>query len=382
MDAYKASLKEVAVNWSKIGVTGFGGPPTHIRLLRELCVIENDWIDAEHFEDAIATCNLLPGPASTQLAIYSAWKVRGNLGALLGGFLFISPGLILILLLASIFISRSTPRIILAIGEGAGATVAAIAAQAAANLLPSSWQRKCNPYRWSIYVATGALGAIFVGPFLVLILLGCGFMELLWRKRADSGSHKSFVALLLNTVPLSFSSVLLSVVWVALKVGGLSYGGGFVIIPLMRGDAVATYHWMSSQMFLSAVALGQITPGPVVQTVAVVGYSAAGIAGGLVAALVAFTPSFVFVIFGAPHFTRLRQNVSVRYFLDGAGPAAIGAILGAAFSLAFSLTHLWQLSLLLVAAVALMRFKVSVVIVILSAGTISGSLFYLGMIKL
>ncbi len=382
MDEHRASLKEVAVNWSKIGITGFGGPPTHIRLLRELCVIENDWIDAEHFEDAVATCNLLPGPASTQLAIYSAWKVRGTLGALLGGFLFITPGLILILILASVFISRSTPKIILAIGEGAGTTVAAIAAQAATNLLPSSWQRKCNLYRWVFYASAGAIGAIFTGPFLVLILLSCGFIELLWRRRVDSGSHKSFVAFFLNTVPLSISSVLVSVAWVALKVGGLSYGGGFVIVPLMRGDAVSTYHWMSSQMFLSAVALGQITPGPVVQTVAVVGYSAAGVAGGLIAALVAFTPSFIFVIFGAPHFARIRQNISVRYFLDGAGPAAIGAVLGAAIPLAISLTHLWQFSLLLVAAVALIRFKVSVVIVILSAGTISGILFHLGVINL
>ena len=103
---------------------------------------------------------------------------------------------------------------------------------------------------------------------------------------------------------------LAALAWVAFKVGALSYGGGFVIIPLMQRDAVHTYHWMSAAQFLDAVALGQITPGPVVQTVAVVGYAAAGIGGGLLAALVAFAPSFVFVIVGGPHFDRLRRNAA------------------------------------------------------------------------
>jgi chromate transporter len=113
---------------------------------------------------------------------------------------------------------------------------------------------------------------------------------------------------------------------VALKVGALSYGGGFVIIPLMQADAVDRYHWMTGAQFLNAVALGQITPGPVVQTVAVVGYAAGGVAGGLLAAFLAFTLSFLFVMFGGPRFDRLRASVAVQSFLDGAGPAALGVI--------------------------------------------------------
>ncbi len=112
----------------------------------------------------------------------------------------------------------------------------------------------------------------------------------------------------------------------ALKVGALSYGGGFVIIPLMQADAVDRYHWMTGAQFLNAVALGQITPGPVVQTVAVVGYAAGGVAGGLLAAFLAFTLSFLFVMFGGPRFDRLRASVAVQSFLDGAGPAALGVI--------------------------------------------------------
>src|SRR4029453_339783 len=120
---------------------------------------------------------------------------------------------------------------------------------------------------------------------------------------------------------------------VALKVGALSYGGGFVIIPLMQSDAVDRYHWLTGSQFLYAVALGQITPGPVVHTVAVVGYAAAGLVGGLLAAVVAFAPWFVLVRAGPRAFARLRASATAQAFLTGAAPAAIGAIAGSALVL-------------------------------------------------
>jgi len=162
--------------------------------------------------------------------------------------------------------------------------------------------------------------------------------------------------------------VALSVAWVALKVGALSYGGGFVIIPLMQGDAVGRYHWMTGGQFLNAVALGQITPGPVVQTVSAVGYAAAGVAGGLLAAVVAFAPSFVFVLAGAPHFGRLRGDARAGAFLSGAGPAAIGAILGSAVPLALALSQAWQYAVLAAAAVLLLVLRRGVVLTLLLCG--------------
>ena len=143
--------------------------------------------------------------------------------------------------------------------------------------------------------------------------------------------------------------------WVAFKVGALSYGGGFVIVPLMQSDSVTHYHWLTSGQFLNAVALGQVTPGPVVQTVAAVGYAAAGIGGGLLAALVAFSPSFLFVLVGAERFGRLRENRDATAFLAGAGPAAIGAILGVAVPLARALSETWQYGVLAGAVVFLLR---------------------------
>ena len=164
--------------------------------------------------------------------------------------------------------------------------------------------------------------------------------------------------------------VLASVAWVAFKVGALSFGGGFVIIPLMQADAVSRYHWMTGAQFLNAVALGQVTPGPVVQTVAVVGYAAAGLAGGLLAAAVAFAPSFLIVLLGGPRFEQIRSNQRARAFLDGAGPAAIGAILGSAVTLSRELTHPWQYAVLAGALVMLLPLRRGVVLALLSAAAI------------
>ena len=160
--------------------------------------------------------------------------------------------------------------------------------------------------------------------------------------------------------------VLAGVAWVAFKVGALSFGGGFVIIPLMRADAVGR-GWMTSGQFLNAVALGQITPGPVVLTVSAVGYAAAGVGGALLAALVAFSPSFAFVLGGAGYFSALRTSRRAQWFLDGAGPAAIGAILGSAVLLAGALSQPWQYAVLAGAAVLLLGLRRGVVFTLLAA---------------
>lgn len=140
-----------------------------------------------------------------------------------------------------------------------------------------------------------------------------------------------------------------------------------MIIPLMQFDAVTKYHWMTGSQFLTAVALGQVTPGPVVQTVSAVGFAAAGISGALVAAFVAFAPSFIFVLLGAKHFENLLKNSRVRAFIDGAGPVAIGLIIGSAFLLGRQFSQMWQYGLLAVALGAVLAFKRGTVAVIASA---------------
>jgi chromate transporter len=358
-------LAVVAREWSRIGLTGFGGPPAHIALLRRLVVERYEWMSAREFEQANAACNLLPGPASTQLAIFCAYRVAGIPGAVAGGLGFIAPAVVLILALSALFLASAPPLWVRGAGAGAGAAVAAVALHAAQQLLGPSYDRarssSGHTRRWIVYVLAGGAGAALIGPYLVLVLVGCGLAELGTKARQ---APAALAAITPHAAGLG------ALAWTAFKVGALSFGGGFVIVPLMQGDAVHTYHWMTNTQFLSAVALGQVTPGPVVATVAAVGYAAHGIPGGLLAAAVAFTPSFALVVLGGRRFVQLRENPSAQAFLDGAGPAAIGAIAGAAIPLAGALREWWQVPILAAAGLVLGFARRGVVPTLLAAGLV------------
>jgi len=352
------AIRTVVLEWGRIGVTGFGGPPAHIALLRRLVVDDRSWLTPAEFEDALSACNLLPGPASTQLAIFCAHRVGGRRGALVGGLAFVVPAVVIVLALSVLFLARSPPDWVRGAGGGAGSAVPAVAVAAAISLAGASRSaaRAASSgrlYRWPAYVAVGAVASALTGPYVVLVLLACGVTELGLGGRFAADRAASYGAL----------------AWVAIKVGMLSYGGGFVIVPLMQGDAVHTYHWMTQTHFLNAVALGQVTPGPVVATIAAVGYAASGVGGALFASLIAFAPSFGFVLLGADRFESLRGSGRARAFLGGAGPAAIGAIFGAAIPLTGALHEWWQFAIGAAAAGALLAARRGVVGVLLGAGT-------------
>jgi len=498
----RVSLAVIARQWLRLGCIGFGGPPAHIALLHKLVVQDKGWLAEQEFEDGVATVNLLPGPASTQLTIYAAWRLRGTAGALAGGAGFILPSLLIILALSAVFLVSHPPGLVEGAALGAGAAVPAVAVAAAIGLLPASWRRAGRPapdrdpgpaagdgspapgalpsadrqgqppsphptadqpgppagadqpeqpgqpaqpagvdqperpgqpaqpaqpagvdqperpgqpaqpaqppgaplpappsrtparsahVRWAVYLLAGGAAAGLVGPFLVLVLAACGLLETLARaepKARPTARPGGLLPALAATTPglktLGLSALaaapaaagLGAVAWEGFKVGALSYGGGFVIIPLMQHDAVHTYHWLTSSQFLTAVALGQVTPGPVVQTVAVLGYAAGGIGGGVLASVVAFTPSFCFVLGGGPYFGRLRRNQRVQAFLTGAGPAAIGAIAGAAIPLTLALQHLWQIAVLALAAAWLIGLRRGVVVAIVGSALL-GIVVYL-----
>lgn len=354
-----APVREVVREWGRIGVVGFGGPPAHIALLRDLCVTRRGWIGAREFEDANAACGLLPGPASTQLAIYCARRVGGVRGALAGGLAFILPGLVLLVALAALTLQDEPPRWVRGLAEGAGAAAVAVVAQAAwdlarAGLAPLRGGRLA---RAVAYLVAGAVVVLAGGAWVVLVLLGCGLLELAVRRG-------------LPGLPLLSLAPLPALAWTALKVGALSYGGGFVIVPLLQGDAVDAHGWMTDAQFLNAVALGQLTPGPVTQTVSAVGWAADGLVGAVVAAVFAFGPSFVLVLALFRQFERLRDAPSARAFLDGAGPAAIGAIAGAGVTLLDGVHAWWQWVVLAAAAIALLIGRVGVVAVLVAAALV------------
>ncbi|MGH3178306.1 MAG: chromate transporter [Streptosporangiaceae bacterium] len=307
---HRAGLGTVVREWGRIGCVGFGGPPAHIALLRQLCVERRRWLDAQEFEDAIAACNLLPGPASTELAIFCAWRVRGRVGALAGGLAFILPGLACILALSALFLAGTPPLWVKGAGAGAGAAVAAVAVQAGWTLLRPSWARagkagRARQVRWAAYLLAGGAAAATIGPWLVLILLGCGLGELAGARARDGAARPAGTAVAGTAVAgkavagkavagegtageatpgeatpgeaaageaaageargktrgiavlpgllagagrmagAAGGGGLAGVAWVAFKVGALSFGGGFVIIPLMQAHAVGR-HWMTA----------------------------------------------------------------------------------------------------------------------------------------
>jgi chromate transporter len=367
----RVPLWRIAREWTRIGLTGFGGPPAHVALLRRLVIEQEGWMAPADFEDALAACNLLPGPTSTQLAILCAYRVGGVPGAVVGGLGFVVPAVVAVLALSLLFLAHRPPLWVRGAGAGAGAAVAAVAARAGLDLVRGGSARGRERGTGAIarlaFLAAGAVAAALTATYLVVVLLGCGVagVALARPRRASARApHDRIVAIAPLAVAKGGYGAL---AWTALKVGGLAFGGGFVIVPLMQADAVHAYHWMSSARFLDAVALGQVTPGPVVATVAAVGYAAHGIAGGVLAASVAFAPSFLFVLLGGARFAALRENATARAFLSGAGPAAIGAIFGAAIALAAALAHGWQFGVLAGAAVSLLLLRRGIVATMLLA---------------
>ena len=377
MNRATAPLGTIAREWLRIGLIGFGGPPAHITLLRELVVRKNGWMDARAFEDANAACSLLPGPSSTQLSIFCAYRIGGPMGAVIGGLGFVVPAVVMVIALSALFLSSSPPDWVRGAGAGAGAAVAAVAVRAGSELVGPSYQHAMEGHghrmRWLSYLLAGVAAAIVIGPYLVLVLVACGVLEMIRRRRSAEVA-------LFWPLPLAAASVggIVALAWTAFKVGALSFGGGFVIIPLMQQDAVHVYQWMTDAQFLNAVALGQVTPGPVVATVAAVGYAAHGVGGAVLAAFVAFTPSFSFILLGGGRFERLRQNDRARAFLDGAGPAAIGAILGSAVTLAGGIDETWQIAVLAAAAATLLIARRGVVETLVASGAVGAALALAG----
>ncbi len=350
------------MRWGRLGVLGVGGPQAHTALLRRMMVEQERWMSPRDFQDAVAATSLLPGPASTQLAILCARVAAGTPGALLGGLAFILPGFALILGLSALFLEHGASAAVRGAGAGAIAAVIAVIAQAGIGFARGfADERGAARVRAFAYALAAVIATVLAGPWVLAVLLGSGLVELAAQRRLRP-----------ETLVLAAASPKLpGLLWVALKVGALSFGGGLVIIPLMQHDVVGSHHWLSQREFAEAVALGQLTPGPVVLTVAVVGYAAAGVGGAALATLVAFLPSFAFVLAGAGRFDELRHRPGPRAFLGGAGPAAVGAIFGAAGLLAPQAFHVWWQPLVLaLAAVAALRGRGS--FTLLAGGLVLG----------
>lgn len=372
-------LLELAQLFSKLGIIGFGGPQAHIALINDEAVERRNWLTQEQFTEGLAVCEMLPGPASTQMGIYTGYVYAGQLGALVAGIAFIAPAFVIVVALSwAYFRFQQVPQVE-AIFLGVSPVVVAI-------ILAFCWKlgKRAIKDKPSVAIALITFVITLVSPLSVLLqFIVAGLVRLWIDREPPTRSTRPTLSLwgipwlpAIATVPaepLAASSLWgweriatygLPLGWFFLKVGSFIFGGGLVIIPLLEADVVERFGWMTQSEFLNSVAIGQISPGPVVLTAAVVGYKVAGILGALVSSVAIFTPSFLFIMAAAPLLLRIRQNPQVKRFLKGVMPAVLGAIAAAVVPLAQS--ALVQESLLLSAGtvaiaiatlVALLRFK-------------------------
>lgn len=352
-DKRSVRLQELAQLFLRLGCIGFGGPQAHIAMIHDEAVVRRGWLKEDQFLEGVAICEMLPGPASTQTGIYTGYLRAGQLGALVAGICFILPAFLIVLTLSwAYFQFQGVPQVE-NLFLGISPVVIAI-------IFGFCWKLSKKAIKdWpgvAIALVVLFLSLIFRTNILLLFVLAGLSGLVVYRPPGSSLRTGVWLAPLLPitqglptvlaTVPsetLAVSSFwgldrIQAYFWPLatffLKTGAFIFGGGLVIIPLLETAVVNDFAWMTRSEFLDGVALGSLTPGPVVITAAFVGYKVAGALGALVATVAIFTPSFAFIMFASPFLLRLRQNPWVKSFLKGVMPAALGAIAAAAIPLA------------------------------------------------
>jgi chromate transporter len=384
-----------------LGLIGFGGPQAHIAMQNAEVVERRGWLTATAFSDGLAMCELLPGPASTQMGIYIGYVRAGILGALVAGVAFILPAFVMVVGLAwAYFRFQALPQV--------SALFFGLAPVMIAIIVGFCWKlgrKAINDW------LTGALAvfALFCGALTdfstLLVLLGSGMIGLLFygRKRLFGGMGMGFGfgfaqpwgAWAENAVicglPLSASGFwslerIETFCWPLFafffKVGAFIFGGGLVIIPLLEASVVDRFNWLTLNEFIDGVAIGQLSPGPVVITAAFIGYKVAGFLGALVATVGIFTPSFIFILAAAPLLLKLRDNLWLKDFLKGVKPAVVGVIAAAtiplgrtAFMHKSGLVSGGAIAIAITAFIALDRLKLQTWQVILAAGILGLAIY-------
>ena len=353
-DAYPSWLGFIGL-YLRIGLLGFGGPQAHMALLRSELVEGRHWSTAEEFDEGLVLCEALPGPASSQMAIYLGWLQRGWRGGLVSGICFLLPGLLIVLLLSELWRSGQSSEFFTTALATVQPVMAAIIWTFAWKLLRDRrerWQRR-TALAVGIGVLLNAVLALPLPAGLLLLVAGMARVRLQPANRdnpADDSKQQNKLSGLLIPLPLAIApwamtapGLLAQIFGLFFKTGLLVFGGGLVIIPLLE-QQVVQQGWLSAGQFLDGVTIGQITPGPVVLTGAFVGYQAGWVQGGaamavtgaLVATAGLFAPSFGMILIATPLLQRLRGQPRVRGFLDGVLAGVAGAMAAAALSLSIA----------------------------------------------
>jgi chromate transporter len=353
---------EVAALFLKLGLIAFGGPAAHIALMRQEVVERRRWLSEQAFLDLLGASNLIPGPTSTELAIYLGYSRAGRLGLVLAGLLFILPAMLLVLAFAWAYVEfGSTPQAG-ALLYGVKPVIVAVIVQAIYGLARGAVKS------WALgVVVVLTVGMYFAGlnPLVPLFGLAMLVMVIENRSRLNAlASHTSALALL--AVPLAQAAPVtagfsLGVLFLTfLKIGATLYGSGYVLLAFLHDDFVNRLGWLTDQQLLDAIAIGQLTPGPVFTTATFIGYLVGSWAGAIVATVAVFLPSFVFVAVVYPLVPRLRASPWTAAFLDGANAAAVGLMAAVAWQLGTtSIVDALTAALGLIALLLLIRFRVN-----------------------
>jgi chromate transporter len=321
----------------RLGAIGFGGPVALVARMRQDLVDSRAWIAEEDFRDGLALAQLAPGPLAAQLAMYLGWLVDGVLGATLVGIAFVLPSFLIVIVLAAGYARAGGLPIIGALFYGVGAAVIALLARAGYRLARSTVA--CDGLLWAVAGANALATAVLRRESVVLVLLSGLFVlaaRSVSRAKIDESSGAARTAaigaasMLSPFAGLAIGASSLPALFVFFALSGLVvFGSGLAIVPFLHGGVVVERHWLTEQQFLDAVAVSLLTPGPVVITVAFIGFLVAGLAGGTVAAVGVFLPAYLVVLLLAPRFGAIRADGRARTFASGVTAAAVGALLGA-----------------------------------------------------
>jgi chromate transporter len=365
-EAHKPSLGELARVFLKLGTTAFGGPAAHIAMMHEEFVHRRKWIIEAEFLDRLGAANLIPGPSSTELAIHIGWLKRGWRGLLVAGTCFIVPAAILVGIIAAIYVRfGELPRV-------AGVLVA-VKPVVIAIIVQAFWTlSKTAVKSWWLGII-GILGAVGYVYRLheLLILVGAALLASvpLWSKRAAVLwiAAVPVAASATGPVPVTLTRLFLTF----LKIGSVLFGSGYVLLAFLRADFVDRLHWLTQKQILDAVAIGQITPGPVFTTATFIGYIVAGPRGAAVATVAIFLPAFVLVAISGPLVSRVRESRVASAALDGVIVASLALMGVVAWQLGRSAIMSWPTALIaIVSAVLLVRYRVNSAWLILGSATV------------
>jgi chromate transporter len=380
-------LSELALFFLRLGTTAFGGPAAHIAMMEDEVVRRRQWVTREKFLDLLGAANLIPGPSSTEMAIFIGYLCKGWAGFLLGGVCFIAPAMVIVMVLAGAYMRFGNLPQVTWVFYGVKPVVIAI-------ILQALWQLGRTAVKNRFLGALAIIGLIlnFLGINILVLLFGTGVIsgmrQGLIQDRARNWKPlvimllsvccflavAYFAAGLYSTEKVTFGLLPLFLFFV--KVGSIVFGSGYVLLAFLQADLVAHWHWLTTTQLLDAIAVGQVTPGPVFTTATFIGYLLAGLPGALIATAGIFLPSFIFVAASSPLIPRLRKSAVAGAFLDGVIIASLTLMASVTYSLGRdAVIDLPTALLVLGSAVLLVRFRLNSLWLVLG-GALIGFLVY------